>query len=259
MSTVAIDRNGLVIEIIIKRPKANAIDAATSRLLGEAFELFRDDRGLRVAIISGEGDRFFSAGWDLKAAAQGENYEADYGVGGFGGFPELPGLNKPVIAAVNGMAIGGGFELVLASDLVVAASHAEFFFGELAAGVIPDAGTVRLPRMIPPIVAKELILTGRRLSAEEARDLGLVNTVVPADELMSAARSFAAEICKTAPLAVAAVLEVIRETSHLGVHEALMAMRNGEIAQYTAMLNSEDAQEGPIAFTEGREPQWKGR
>ena len=259
MKPVTAERNGQIIEITIDRPKANAIDAVTSQMLGEVFKDFRDDTEARVAILTGAGERFFSAGWDLKAASAGEGYEADYGVGGFGGFPELADLNKPVITAVNGMAVGGGFELVLASDLVVAANHAEFFFGELAAGVIPDAGTVRLPRMVPPAIAKELILAGRRLTAHEAQDLGLVNRVVPADDLMETARSLAAEICAAAPLAVAAVLEAIRDSSSLGVQEALAAMRNGVLPQYTAMLHSEDAKEGPTAFAEGREPQWKGR
>ena len=141
----------------------------------------------------------------------------------------------------------------------VAADHAEFFFGELAVGVIPDAGAVRLPRMVPPAIAKELILTGGRLTAERAHALGLVNRVVPIVDLMGAARSLAAEICATAPLAVAAVLEVIRETSSLSIQQALEAMRAGEIPAYNQMLDSEDAQEGPAAFSEGREPRWKGR
>ena len=259
MSTVIVQQKDQVVEIIIDRPKANAIDAATSQTLGKAFEAFRDDPELRVAILTGAGRRFFSAGWDLKAAAEGEDYEADYGAGGFGGFPELPGLNKPVIAAVNGMAVGGGFELVLAADLVVTADHAEFFFGELAVGVIPDAGAVRLPRLVPPAIAKELILTGRRLSASEAKMLGLVNRVVPAKDLLSEARVLAHEICLGAPLAVEAVIETIRETSHLSVNEGLEALRSGEIGTYSRMLESEDSVEGPQAFTEGRTPEWKGR
>ena len=245
--------------VTIDRPNANAIDEATSRELGAAFESFRDDPALRVAILTGSGDRFFSAGWDLKAAASGEDFEADYGPGGFGGFPELPNLHKPVIAAVNGMAVGGGFELVLAADLAVAADHAEFFFGELAVGVIPDAGTVRLPRMVAPALAKELILTGRRLSAVEAKELGLLNRVVPAGDLEAAVGTLAAEIVEMAPLAVEAVLAVIRRTAHLGALEALEAMRSGEVPEYSRMLESEDAAEGPRAFTEGRKPEWTGR
>ena len=257
-----------VIEVTIDVPKANAIDAATSRELGAVFEQFRDDPGLRVAVITGAGDRFFSAGWDLKAAAAGEEFEADYGPGGFGGYPELPELNKPVIAAVNGMAVGGGFELVLAADLVVAAEHAEFFFGELKAGIIPDSATVRLPRRIPIAQAKELILTGmelhaeeavRRLTAAEAKDWGLVNRVVAAEDLQDASLELAHEVASLAPLAVGAAIGVMRETAHLSVAEAFAAMRGGDIPPYTRMVESEDAEEGPRAFAEGRDPEWKGR
>jgi len=258
MTDLTVDRNAPVFTVTIDRPKANAIDSETSRGLGEAFVEFRDDQKMRVAIITGAGDRFFSAGWDLKAAAKGEEYEADYGIGGFGGFPELPNLNKPVIAAVNGSAVGGGFELVLAADLVVSAEHAEFFFGELAAGVIPDAGTVRLPRVVSPALAKELILTGRRLSATEAKILGLINRVVGGNDLMASAADLAEEICRGAPLAVEAVLSVMRQTSQMSVQQALDAMREGRVAEYSAMLESDDAKEGPRAFAQGRDPVWRG-
>ena len=259
MSGISVEVAGAVMTVTIDRPKANAIDESTSKEMGEAFEAFRDEPALRVAILTGAGDRFFSAGWDLKAAASGEDFEADYGAGGFGGFPELPDLHKPVIAAVNGMAVGGGFELVLAADLAIASDHAEFFFGELAVGVIPDSGTVRLPRMIAPALAKELILTGRRLSAQEAHGLGLLNRVVPATDLTNAAAGLAAEIVAMAPLAVEAVLAVIKKTSHLGALQALDALRNGEVPEYTTMVESEDAAEGPRAFTEDRPPDWTGR
>ncbi len=259
MSPLHVTRDGSTLEIVLDVPKANAINAATSREMGEAFAEFRDDPTLRVAILTGAGERFFSAGWDLKAAAGGEAYEADYGVGGFGGFPELPDLDKPVIAAVNGMAAGGGFELVLAADLVVAAEHAEMFFGEVFVGVIPDAGVVRLPRMVPPAVAKDLILTGRRLGADEALRLGLVNRVVPAEQLLNAARRVAADIAAAAPLAVTAVLQAMRTTAYLDIDAALAALRDGRVPAYDAMLASEDAVEGPRAFAEGRDPEWRGR
>ena len=168
--------DGPVLEVVIDRPKANAIDAATSRELSRVFAAFRDDPDLRVAILTGAGDRFFSAGWDLNAAAEGEDYEADYGEGGFGGFGELPGLLKPVIAAVNGMAVGGGFEIVLAADLVVATDHARFWLPEASLGLMPDSGSVRLPRMLPPAVANEVLYAGRRLNAADALRWGLVNS-----------------------------------------------------------------------------------
>ena len=130
-----------ILEIVLDRPKANAIDAATSRRMGEVFVRFRDDPALRVAIITGAGDKIFSAGWDLKAAATGAlSEDSDYGPGGFAGLTELFDLDKPVIAAVNGLAIGGGFELAMACDLIVAAEHAAFALPETQIGVAADAG-----------------------------------------------------------------------------------------------------------------------
>ena len=247
-----------LLEIVIDRPKANAIDAATSRLMGEAFGAFRDDPDLRVAILTGAGGRFFSAGWDLGAASEGESYEADWGLGGFGGFTELEGLNKPVICAVNGIAAGGGFEIVLTADLVVAADTAQFLLPEARLGFPPDTGAVRLPRHIPPVIAKEMLLTGRRMGMEEARRWGLVNQVVPASELMETARRLARQVCEAAPLATEAILEMIRATSQMGVAEAMAHIRSGNVASYRAALDSPDAVEGPRAFAEKRPPRWTG-
>ena len=256
---VRVSRREAVLEVTLDRPRANAIDAPTSRLLGEVFTSFRDDPGLRVAIFTGTGGRFFCAGWDLAAAAEGEAYESDYGAGGFGGFPELPGLDKPVIAAVNGMAVGGGFELVMSSDLVVAADHATFFLPEAAVGVIPDAGTVRLPKLLPGPLATEVLIAGRRLTAPEALQFGLVNEVVASPELLDTARGMADRIVALAPLAVAAILDIRQRTEARTVQEGLALMRSGEIESYRRMLASEDAEEGPRAFAEKRDPVWKGR
>ncbi len=265
---VRVSRREAVLEVTLDRPRANAIDAATSRLLGEVFTSFRDDPGLRVAIFTGTGERFFCAGWDLAAAAEGEAYESDYGAGGFGGFPELPGLDKPVIAAVNGMAVGGGFELVMSSDLVVAADHATFFLPEAAVGVIPDAGTVRLPKLLPGPLATEMLIAGRRLTAPEALQFGLVNEVVASPELLATApppdlrdpaRGRADRSVALAPLAVAAILDIRQRTEARTVQEGLALMRSGEIESYRRMLASEDAEEGPRAFAEKRDPVWRGR
>ena len=259
-NAVRTERRGGVLEVTLDRPKANAIDAATSRELADTFLAFRDDPELRVAVLTGGGERFFSAGWDLKAAAGGEAADADHGPGGFAGLTEMFDLDKPVIAAVNGLAFGGGFELALACDLLVAADSAEFALPEVTLGIIPDAGGVfRLPRRLPRAIAAEMLLSGRRMPAEEAVRWGLVNAVVPAAGLLETAHSLADRISSAAPLAVAAVKEVLRRTEHLGVEDAYATLRSGRITAYQRMLSSEDAAEGPRAFAERREPEWRGR
>jgi crotonobetainyl-CoA hydratase len=257
---VRAEANDGVLTITLDRPKANAVNAPTSLALYDAFARLESDPDLRVGIVTGAGERFFCAGWDLKAAAAGEEVDADHGPGGFAGLTELHHRAKPVIAAVNGLALGGGFELMLAADLVVAAEHAEFGLPETGLGIIPDAGGVlRLPRRLPRALALELLLTGRRLSASEAHERGLVNQVVPADQLLSAAHELAARVVRSAPLAVAAVLEVVAATEAGSVEAGYRLMRSGQLTAYTAMLGSEDAREGPAAFAERRSPQWKGR
>ncbi len=254
-----VTRNGQILEVTLDRPKANAIDAATSRRMGALFCEFRDDPSLRVAIITGGGEKFFSAGWDLNAAAQGEALDSDYGPGGFAGLTELHDLYKPVIAAVNGMAVGGGFELALACDLIVAVEQAQFFLPEVLVGVLADAGSFRLPKRLPRPIAMEMLLTGRRMGAEEARSWGLVNAVTPRDELVDKAREYALAIIQAAPLAIAAVKEVTRAAEALGVSACYALMRSGQLKAYERMLASEDAKEGPRAFAEKRPPVWQGR
>ncbi|MEZ2697445.1 enoyl-CoA hydratase-related protein, partial [Hafnia alvei] len=213
MSELHIKRNGYILEITLDRPKANAIDAKTSFAMGEAFIAFRDDPELRVAIITGAGERFFSAGWDLKAAAEGEAPDADFGPGGFAGLTELFNLDKPVIAAVNGYAFGGGFELALAADMIVCSRNASFSVPEAKLGIVPDSGgMLRLPKILPPAIAMEMMMTGRSMDAEEALRWGVVNAVVESEQLMPHARELAAQIAANAPLAVAAIKEIYRET-----------------------------------------------
>jgi len=254
-----IERNGAILEVTLDRPKANAIDAATSRLMGETFCRFRDDPALRVAILTGAGERFFSAGWDLKAAAEGEASNTDFGPGGFAGLTRLFDLDKPVIAAVNGLAFGGGFELALACDLMVVAESAELCLPEAFVGLIPDSGTVRLPRRLPRAIALEMLYTGRRMGAEEAARWGLANAVVPQGAVMAKAREVAAAVVGGAPLSIAAIKELLRKSETLDTEASLGLLESGAIAAYEAMLVSEDAQEGPRAFAEKREPVWKGR
>jgi crotonobetainyl-CoA hydratase len=249
-----------ILVVTLDRPKANAIDVATSRALYAAFERLQRDPALRVGVVTGAGDRFFSAGWDLKAAAEGESVAADHGPGGFAGLTEFFDLDKPVIAAVNGLALGGGFELALAADLIVAADTAEFGLPEVGLGMVADSGGVlRLPRRLPRAVAMELLLTGRRMGAVEALRWGLVNRVVPGDELRSAALRLADDVRTGAPLAAAAVKEIVRRTESLDVEAGFALMRGGELEDYRAMLTSDDAAEGPRAFAERRRPVWLGR
>ena len=253
------ERRGQVLEITLDRPKANAIDVETSRRLWEVFSGFAEEPELRVAIVTAAGERFFSAGWDLKAAAGGEEVDTDFGPGGFAGIHGIMRLDKPVIAAVNGLAIGGGFELALSADLMVAAEHVEFALPETMVGVVADVGTVLLPRRIPRAVALELLLTGRRMGAAEAERWGLVNAVVPSAELMAKARELAELIVPGAPLSVAAIKSLARQTEALTFAESMAGIEAGKFKAYDRMLASEDAREGPRAFAEKRKPVWRGR
>ena len=252
--------SGQTLLITIDRPPANAVDVATSHALYAAFDRLRRDPDLRVGLLTAAGERFFCAGWDLKAAAAGESVEADHGPGGFAGLTEFFDIGKPVIAAVNGMALGGGFELVLAADLVVAADHAEFALTEVTLGLVADAGgLLRLPARLPRPIAAEYLLTGRRMTAAEAAKWGLANRVVPAADLLPAAAELAEAICAAAPLAVGAVLEILRATEATDVRRGFDILRTGDLPGYREMLGSADAHEGAQAFAERRKPVWRGR
>ena len=254
-----VTQNDQIFEIILDKPKANAIDTKLSREMGRVFAEFRDDPGLRVAILTGAGEKFFSAGWDLKAVTEGDEYFDDYGEGGFAGFTELPGLLKPVICAINGMAVGAGFEMLLRADFIVAAEHATFTLPEVQIGVAPDVGSIMLPRLLPRQKAFEILMTGRQFSAQELAHFGLVNEVVPADQLMEKARAFAQELLRAAPLSLAAVKETVSKTENLSFKESLSALRSKTWSSFTKMLESEDSKEGARAFVEKRKPNWKGQ
>lgn len=259
MSAVSLENRDGILVITLDRPKANAIDVATSLELYAAFKTLNDNPALRVGIVTGTG-RFFSAGWDLGAANDGEAVDADHGPGGFAGLTEYFGLTKPVIAAVNGLAVGGGFELALAADLIVASETAKFWLPEAQLGMLPDSGgLLRLPKAIPERIAREMILTGRRMDADEAASFGLASRVVPGEALLEAALELATIIARAAPLAITAARDILRDTAGMGVEAGYRHMRSGRIPSYQAMLQSDDALEGPRAFAEGRAPEWKGR
>jgi crotonobetainyl-CoA hydratase len=246
-----------VLEITIDRPKANAIDLAASRRLNDVVCEFRDDPELRVAIITGAGDRFFSPGWDLKAAAAGEESDEDWGVGGFAGLNYPRNLNKPVIAAVNGIACGGGFEVVLGTDIIVMEEHAKFALPEINVAVLADAGTIKLRRRIPYHVAVEFLMTGRWMDAAEAKHWGLANHVVPKGQAMTKAREIARQLADGPPLLFPAIKQLLRHTEMVAEHEAFEL--HDALSLVQQVIRSEDLKEGTRAFTEKRKPKWTGR
>ena len=261
---VRVEQRGHVLEVTLDRPKVNAIDIVTSRLLGRAFVRLRDDPELRVGIVTAAGDRVFSAGWDIKAAHGGEEvgkwWHLDYGAGKFAGLTDLWDLNKPVIAALNGHVLGGGLELALACDLLIAADHADFAMPELPIGILPDSGGIqRLPRRLPYNIAMEMLLLARRMPAAEAKHYGLVNAVVPKETLMATAREWAESIAAGAPLTIQALKEALKAIDGRGIREGFEVIRSGRLPTYERALVSDDSKEGVRAFSEKRKAVFKGR
>ncbi len=253
-------REGGIYEVTLDRPKANAIDLRTSQLMGEAWAAFRDDPDLKVGIMRTEGSRFFSAGFDLKAAATGDAVDGDYGVGGFGGLQELPDLNKPVIAAVEGMAVGGGFELALSCDLIYASADARFGLPEINAGTLADAATIKLPKRMPYHVAMELLFTGRWMEAAEAHRWGLVNEVFPNGAALTDRVWEVARLLESGPpLVFAAIKETAREAEGAGFHQVMERVTSCELRTVATLYGSADNLEGFRAFAEKRPPHWTGR
>jgi crotonobetainyl-CoA hydratase len=248
-----------ILEVTLDRPKANAVDLVTSRKMGKVFQSFRDDPALRVAILTAAGDKFFCPGWDLKAAADGDEVDGDYGVGGFGGLQELPRLNKPIICAVNGICCGGGLEIALSTDIILAAEHATFALPEIRSGTIADAASIKLPKRIPYHIAMELLLTGRWLDAKEAHHWGFVNEILVADQLITRAWELARLLASGPPLVMAAIKEVVRDAEASKFQDSLNRITTRQLQSIDTLYGSEDMLEGFNAFAEKRDPNWKGQ
>jgi len=250
-------KDGAILEVTLDRPKANAIDLKVSRRLNQIVSSFRDDPDLRIAIITGAGDRFFSPGWDLKAAATGEETGSDWGVGGFGGLNYPRNLNKPIIAAINGIACGGGVELRLGTDIIVMEEHAKFALPEINVGAMADAGTIKLRRRIPYHVAVEFLMTGRWMDAAEAKHWGLANHIVPKGQGLAKAREIARQLIDGPPLLFPAIKQMLRHTEMVPEHAAFEMHDALDAVQ--RVVRSDDVKEGPRAFSEKRKPRWTGR
>jgi len=252
--TILFEKRDHIATITINRPEAmNALTGDMVAALDAAFEEFTNDAGLWVAILTGAGDKAFSAGFDLKEAIPRVQ------AGDMLGYEDatkrqFSDVFKPIIGAVNGHCIAGGFEMLVGTDLRIAADHATFSLGEVRWGLIPMGGShIRLPRQIPWAIAMELLLTGRPIGAQRAYEVGLVNQVVPRDELMPAAYQLAETVCRNGPLAVRTAKEIVVRA--LGQEQGFVLER----ILGTRVLASEDAKEGPRAFAEKRPPQFTGR
>lgn len=249
---------GRVARVTINRPQSmNAIDADTERELQATWTALESNREVRCIVLTGAGERAFSAGADMKGPSKsGLAYWSEPRPGGFGGIALRTTLDVPLIARVNGFALGGGFEMVLGCDIVLACEEAQFGFPEPRVGRLPlDGGMQLLPRLVPQKQAMGLLLTGKRIEAREAAALGLVNEVVPRAELDAAVDRWVTDILACAPLSLRAIKQVVHRTAHLQPGDA----HGLRLPALIEALESEDGAEGVRAFQEKRAPVWKGR
>ena len=251
------EKEGRIATVTINRPeRMNALHPPANLELHDIWNDFQNDPEVWIGILTGSGDRAFSAGNDLKYTAEHGLGGVRVGESGFGGLVKRMDCWKPIIAAVNGFALGGGFEMALACDIIIAAEHARLGLPEPRVGLMAGAGGVhRLPRMMPQKIAMGYILTGRHMTAQEAHRWGIVNEVVPLADLMPTVHRWAQDILEGAPLSIRAS----KQAAMMGLGHPLDIALNLEYTQNTAMRRSEDIVEGPKAFAEKRKPNWKGR
>ncbi len=255
---IKVEREGPVTIFTLNRPEVmNALHSPAHFELHEAFDAFAADPDQWVGIVTGAGDKAFSAGNDLKHQATGGEMRSP--PSGFAGLTSRFDLTKPLIAAVNGVAMGGGFEIALACDIIIASENAVFSLPEPRVGLAALAGGLhRLPRAIGTKRAMAMILTARRVSAAEGRELGFVDQVAPAAGLMDAARAMAKTICELGPMSIRASKEAVYKGLDEPSLEAAIRGQN-KYPAVAALFRSEDFKEGPLAFAQKRAPQWKGR
>ncbi|WP_055585440.1 enoyl-CoA-hydratase DpgD [Streptacidiphilus griseoplanus] len=259
---VRYEKRDRIAHVTLNRPAVlNAMDLRMHQELAEVWDDVEADDGIRVAVLTGAGDRAFSVGQDLRERARRDQDgvpPSTFGSRGQPGWPRLTerfDLSKPVVARVHGYALGGGFELALACDLIIASDQAVFALPEAGLGLVAGAGGVfRLARQLPLKIAMGYLLTGRRMGADEAQRLGLVNQVVPADRLDDCVAEWTDSLLRSAPLAVRAIKEAVMRSLDMPLEEAFDA----EFRWEQKRRHSQDAVEGPRAFAEGREPVWRG-